>query len=156
MAKPVVLALSSLLWCGVAIAADVALPQDVRLAKRTTLELSLSSAEKDLCSLQLDLVFDSNAVNLFVDAGPAAISAGKGVVESSSELGRRRLIIAGLNQQPIRDGVLLRINVVLIAPLSEESAYAIGIQNAAGAGSDARAIQVTASGGSVIVDQRQK
>jgi len=73
---------------------------------RLPVTLALGPGEK-VGGLQFDLVFDANALELQeVATGPAAKAASKDVFSSPLSSGRVRVLIAGLNQNTIADGVV--------------------------------------------------
>lgn len=73
---------------------------------RLPVTLALSPGE-EVGGLQFDLVFDANALGLQeVATGPAAKAASKDVFSSPLSSGRVRVLIAGLNQNTIADGVV--------------------------------------------------
>ena len=68
--------------------------------------LTLGAGEK-VGGVQFDLAFDNATLSLReVSAGPAATAASKDLFSTAVSPGRFRVIIAGLNQNAIQDGVI--------------------------------------------------
>lgn len=86
------------------VGAQDAAPGESRV--RLPVTLALGSGEQ-VGGLQFDLVFDANALELQeVATGAAAKAASKDVFSSPLSSGRVRVLIAGLNQNTIADGVV--------------------------------------------------
>jgi len=93
--------------------------------------VSLSSGSgEQVAAIQFDILFDS-AILVLSDAtvGPAASSAGKDISFSTVEPGKARVIIAGLNQNVMSDGIIANalFNVNRSAPGGEESLLLSGV-----------------------------
>ena len=93
--------------------------------------VSLSSGVgEQVAAVQFDITFNS-AILVLSDAtaGPAASSAGKDISFSTVEPGRARVIIAGLNQNIIPDGIIANalFNVNISAPGGEEPVSLSGV-----------------------------
>ncbi len=141
------------LWLGGAMlmAADLSLPAGVVVHPQATLNLVLAGAPEDLAGLQCDLEFDADALEIGLQAGPAASKAGKGLVITTPAEGRRRLLVAGMNQTSLGDGVLLVLRVRVKTVSASSGTYALRIQNAIGTTKDGSSVSMRTSDGSVVV-----
>jgi hypothetical protein len=144
-------ALLAMLACGTGLpAADLSLPTRVDVQKRATLNLVLTGAD-GLAGFQCDLELDAKAMEAAFQAGPAATAAGKGLIATPIASGKWRLIVAGLNQNSLPDGVVALLILEVKAPGVLPGAYPIRLLNAAGATKDGKPVPIGPSDGSVII-----
>jgi hypothetical protein len=81
--------------------------------------ISLGETE-NVAGLQFDISLDSNVAQLMdVEAGPAAVGAGKDVVFSVLDGNTIRVLVVGLNQDQLASGVVANLYV---APLQQSAA----------------------------------
>jgi len=104
------LAIGAIAFSGSSFAAKAAVGVKSAVAGETRVcvpvTLALGSGEK-VGGLQFDLAFDGKALELAeVAPGPAAKAASKDVFSSPLSSGRVRVLIAGLNQHTIGEGVV--------------------------------------------------
>jgi hypothetical protein len=132
------------------VAADLFLPTQVAVQKRATLNLVLTGAD-DLAGFQCDLELDANAMDAAFQAGPAAVAASKSLIVTATAAGQWRLMVAGLNQNSLRDGTVVLLTLEVKAPGALPGAYAIRLSNAAGTTRDGRPAEIRSSGGSVTI-----
>jgi hypothetical protein len=81
-----------------------------------------------VCSVQFDVVFDSNALSSSsITIGAAASRAAKDIISYTLTAGRIRVLIAGMNQNTISEGALanLFLDVLYTAALGS---YIVGLQ----------------------------
>jgi hypothetical protein len=117
-----------------------------------TLNVTLSSGGSAMSGVQFDLQYDAAALNVTVSTGAAAGSAGKEAHSNVLQAGRQRVLIVGLNQTSIADGVVATLQVSLKSPAAAGKTFPITITAPAGTTAKAQAVAVTAANGSVQVE----
>lgn len=78
-----------------------------------TLNVTLASRGAALTGLQFDLEYDATALDVSAAAGPAATDAGKGLQSAMVKPGKQRVLVFGLNQNSISDGIVVVLRVSL-------------------------------------------
>lgn len=116
-----------------------------------TLNVTLASQGASLSGMQFDLIYDASFLNITVIAGPAAEAAGKNVQSAVLEGGHQRVLIVGMNQTTVADGVVAVLQVSLKGQAAGKT-FPIRLTAQAGADAQAKAIAVSAAHGSVKVE----
>jgi len=145
--------LHALLGATLSAGAVSAAPGDTGVA--VPIDLAAGPGE-EISTAQFTIVFDDDVVSVpLVERGPVAEAAGKMVSTNLTEAGAVRVLVSGLNQDPMADGVLVvaRMDVAPEAPpgnydvaltmLSLSDPFGIALPATAEDG----AIEVTESGG---------
>jgi len=110
----------------ITVAAQDAAPGQSRV--RLPVTLGLGAGEK-VGGLQFDLVFDAKALELQeVVTGPVGTAASKDVFSSPLSSGRVRVLIAGLNQHTIADGVVADA-FFEVAPRARAGSHPIAVKS---------------------------
>lgn len=149
------LAAAVLALCGTVQAATLSVGQASGTAGDLgiTLPISLASAAGESVSgIQFDLLFDSSVLSVSqVATGAAADAAGKSASYSVVASGQIRVIIAGLNQNVIGDGVVATASLG-IATSAATSTQEVSFSGALLASPSGQAVTVTTQNGSIIID----
>ncbi len=114
-----------------------------------TLSLNWAAEGASVSTMQLDVLLPAPLTYVSCAAGPAANGAGKEVT-ASPVTGGVRLVVFGLNQTTILDGVLATLTL-RVAENAAPGTVPVGLGNVTAAGPDARSVAVTQVGGSVTV-----
>jgi len=103
----------------------------------------------ELASLQFDLRYDSASLNIVPFAGPAAVAVEKAVAARDVAPGRKRILLMGLNQSTLPDGVVvsLRISTDSLAP----GMYELRLTDAVGSDKYGRPVPVATIDGNLSV-----
>jgi hypothetical protein len=112
--------------------------------------VGLTPGATAVSSLQFDLMLPPSLSWVSTAAGSAASSAGKQVFGATLP-GGVRIIIFGLNQNPIGSGMVAVVRL-MIAPASPPGTLTIGIGAMTGSAADGSAVSVTGTSGSVAVN----
>ena len=118
-----------------------------------TIELETEPGE-EVAGIQFDLLFDSSMLDLFnVRAGQAAVDADKDVDHSLVQPGRVRVVISGINQEPIPNGnvAVIGFDVSSAAPLG---ATGVGLEGVLMSDPDAQSVSASGVGNVVHVEER--
>jgi hypothetical protein len=117
-----------------------------------TVPLSLALSPGDMvAALQADVQFEPDVLSLSsISAGPAATAADKTVSFSVQSPGLARLIIAGLNQNAVADGVVANM-VFGVKEGAPAGAQAIGLTNTLAANPTGASVPVSAFPGGITV-----
>ncbi len=110
-----------------------------------------AAAGQQVAALQFDLLFSSSVLSLpQVSVGAAAQAAGKSVSQSVVRSGRVRVIVAGLNQNAIADGIVAEahFSIAAAAPDSVEAIAFTGVVLASPAG---LSVPASAQAGAVTI-----
>ena len=93
-------------------AAEVAIPR-IDVAPATTAEIAvwLSPAPDRVSALQFDLVYDADALTVEAKISDVAQASGKEVYTAGQDRGVLRVVIAGMNGEPIAAGSLVLLSV---------------------------------------------
>jgi hypothetical protein len=145
------MALAALAWA--ATAADLAIEQGkLTPDKPVSLAVTLSAGSEAPTGFQFDLEFDPAALDLSIEAGPAAKQASKGAQSRTLQPGKLRVLIIGFNRNTISDGVLALIQVTSKGTGAGKT-FPVHMTAASGTNADAKAVAVTAKDGSVTVSK---
>jgi len=97
----------------VTVATGTYIPGQTEVALPVSLD---SAAGEEVCAAQFDLLFNSSVLTMQgVTAGSAATAAGKQLSSSTISPGRIRVIVAGLNQNVIGDGVIATVRFAVVS-----------------------------------------
>jgi hypothetical protein len=147
----VAMALAGIAWT--ASAADLAIEQaKLTRDKPATLAVSLSAGTEAPTGFQFDLEFDPAALDLSVEAGPAAKQASKSAQSRMLQPGKLRVLIIGFNRNTIADGVLALIQVSYKGTDGGKT-FPVHMTAASGTNADAKTVAVIARDGSVTVSK---
>ena len=111
--------------------------------------ISFASAGKSITSLQFDITNENQDLALSVIPG-TVINAGKNLWEFNVHPAVRRIVIAGLNQIPISDGVLATLSVQ-VKPETPPGVYPLVISNMLAANGGGYPVPVSGSDGGAVV-----
>ena len=113
--------------------------------------LSSNPSGDVVAGLNLDLNYDSAALSLTdVTIGQAASSAGKSLSYSEPAAGMARIIIFGLNQDTIADGVIADVSFDILASASSGD-KALTLTNYSAIDPNVLSVSLTAVGGAITV-----
>ena len=113
-------------------------------------EVALSSAGQALSAIQFDISYQSQAPIVSVSLGDTLTSAEKSIWASTPGPGVERILIVGLNQNAIADGVLATVSVEVAAGASP-GAYPLGLTNATASDPLGGPVPLSTGGGGVVV-----
>ena len=114
------------------------------------LDVFCGGQEVVVAALQFDIGYAVDSVGLSVSSGGVLAGADKTLYTADPQSGSKRILIAGLNQNTIGDGVIATLSVQVrlgVAP----GVYPLAIGNGAASDGSGTAVSVTLSAGSVIV-----
>jgi len=112
--------------------------------------LTVSSSE-DVAGIQLDILFDADALGApAVEAGQAALDAGKGVSSSLVSEDRLRLVIAGINQNTMDSGTVATV-VFTIPAATPDGTQPLTVDNGLLADPYGNQVAVTTVSGSIVI-----
>jgi Cohesin domain len=120
--------------------------------KPVSLDVTISAGTDKPTGIQFDLQYDAVALDMTIDAGPAAVQAGKSLRAAKIEPGRQRILIIGFNKNVISDGVLAILHVSYKGRETGKT-FSIHVVGAAGTNEKAQALPVTGKDGSVKVEK---
>jgi hypothetical protein len=117
--------------------------------KPAVLNVTLASGGAALAGVQFEIVYDATALEVTVQAGPAATEAGKTLQSAPLQAGRRRVIIVGFNQNSIPDGVVATIQVSLKNKTAAVADSAVRIQGLVGTTGQGQTVAIAGQDGGV-------
>jgi hypothetical protein len=130
-------------------AAEVAMPRiSVLPGGSANTEIRYSAQGSQVTGVQFDLEVPSG-LTVTATAGAAATAAGK-TLSTADVAGKKRYVVAGLNQTALGDGVLISL-VISVGAGTPASVYPLRTSNAGAVGSAGNPITLTAVDGSVTV-----
>ena len=104
----------------------------------------------ELASVQFDVRYDSPALDVSAALGPAADASVKTLWTSRPEPGKTRILIAGLNQNTLADGVIARLKVQVAADFPA-GLYSLDLEGLVASNPAGNPVFVPSTGGSVAV-----
>jgi hypothetical protein len=121
--------------------------------KPVALSVKLAAGSDLPTGVQFDLEYDAAALDVSVEAGPAATQSGKSVSTSIIQAGKQRVLIIGVNRNSISDGV---VAVLHVSFKGQEGGKTFPIRITVPSGTNGKAESVTVSGkdGSVKIESR--
>lgn len=156
------LALPGVLWFSLATgsvasaaAPAVSLTQAIAVAQggasvEVGIEVTLASAGQTVSAIQFDISYLNQAPIVSVSLGNTLTSAAKSIWASTPEPGVERLLIVGLNQAAIADGVLATLSVEVAAGAAP-GVYPLGLTNAIAADPWGGPLPLSTVDGGVVV-----
>lgn len=135
-------------------AADLFIGHGVTIAAApASLSIKLTSAGEFLSGMQFDLEYDPS-LDVGVEAGPAALQAGKGLQSVMLQPGKQRVLIVGFNANSIADGAVAVLHVRAPGDTVRLRRYPIHLSGVTGANQCAESIPMVAKDGSLSVEQK--
>jgi len=120
--------------------------------KAIALDVKLAAGAEAPTGIQFDLEYDAAALDISVEAGPAAKQAAKGLRSASIQLGKLRVLIIGFNRTTISDGVLAVVHVSYKGTETGKT-FPVHLAASSGTNADAKAVAVTTKDGSVRINK---
>ena len=133
-------------------AADLSF-QNTQASPGTTVVVNVEyRAQKDqVAAMQFDVLFDPTEVAITaVNAGPASSDAGKVVASNLLAPGRMRVLIFGLNQNVIGDGIVASLTAV-VAGETGQGPSRLDFDSVVGASPGATEISIRSHFGHIVV-----
>jgi len=118
---------------------------------QVSMPLELYTGNEGIAGIQADILFSSPISFVNASKGESADKAGKDVSTSTID-GGIRLLIYGLNQNLINDGVVANI-VFSISSNAQNGTYAISLANAIATDENGSTFSLSTENGSIIVGQ---
>jgi len=113
-------------------------------------EVALASAGQVLSAIQFDVSYQSQALVFSVSPGGTLAIQGKSVWTSSPQPGLERILIVGLNQNALIDGVLATLSIQVTGGASP-GVYPLGLTNAIAADPTGGPVPLSTGDGGVVV-----
>ena len=143
-------------WAVAAGAAQVTLDQASLIpGTPANLNMRLTRGADQPTGLQFDLEYDPNALEIKVEAGPAAGDASKNVQSRVLQPGKTRVLIIGFNRNVIADGVVAVLHVSLKGEAEAGKVFPVHITAPSGTNERAEKVEVTGKDGSLKVEVRR-
>jgi hypothetical protein len=120
--------------------------------KAVTLDVKLAAGTEAPTGIQFDLEYDAAALDISVEAGPAAKEAAKGLRSATIQAGKLRVLIIGFNRTTISDGVLAVVHVSYKGTATGKT-FPVHLAGSSGTNADAKPVAVTTKDGSVRIDR---
>ena len=113
-------------------------------------EVMLASGGQALSAVQCDISYQDQALLFSVSPGSALASAGKSIWTATPQPGLERVLIVGLNQNVVADGVLATLSVQVNAGIAP-GVYPLALTNAIAADPRGGPVSLKTSDGSIVV-----
>ena len=126
----------------------------VEPGKPTQLNVKLTSGTEAPTGIQFDIEYDAVSLDVSIEAGPAAVQAGKSMRSAPTKTGQRVLII-GFNRNVILNGVVATLHVSLKVPGVAGQVFPLHLTGTSGTNERAETLAVTGNDGSVKVEMRR-
>ena len=134
-------------------AAELTLEQGtVAPGKPVALGMKLAVGTDVPTGVQFDLEYDSTALDLNVEAGPAAQQASKMLRSAQIQAGKLRVLIIGFNRNTISDGVVAVVHVSYKGTDTGKT-FPVRITAPSATNANAERVAVTAKDGGVKVEK---
>ena len=141
------------LLCLCSTAAELSLPtQSTAPGSHRSLPVTFASQSSSVTALQFDLRYDGAALTLSATAGAAALTAAKTLHVRDLAPGRKRFVIAGLNQTSLGDGILINLFANLKSKAPPQT-YALKLLNIVAADASAQTVTVHPVDGAVTFQE---
>lgn len=114
------------------------------------IDVTFASAGQPITGVQFDIQYQDPVTGLAASLGIAASSTAKSIWTSNPQPTQERVLIMGLNQSPIGDGVIATLSAAL-AVGAPPGLYPLAISNAVATTSDGMAVSISTSAGGVIM-----
>jgi len=115
-----------------------------------SIDIAFTSAGQAVAALQFDIGYPDQVFAFSVSSGGAANNSGKTIYTSDLQPGSKRILIAGLNQNPIGNGVLATLSIQA-NQATPPGFYPLAISNVVASDGSGSAVSVSASGGGLVV-----
>jgi hypothetical protein len=126
----------------------------VEAGKPTLLNVKLTSGTEAPTGIQFDIEYDAASLDVSIEAGPAAVQAGKSMRSAPTKTGQRVLII-GFNRNVILDGAVATLHVSLKGPGVAGQVFPLHLKASSATNERAETLAVTGNDGSVKVEIRR-
>lgn len=137
-------------------AADLSIGSGVLAVNQpATLNVTLASANEALTGMQFDLEYDAESLEVRVEAGAAAVKAGKNLQSAVLQTGKQRILIVGLNRNTLADGVVAVLHVSLKTGGAGRELFPLRMTAQAGTNGRAEAVAISGHDGGVRVETRR-
>jgi Cohesin domain len=134
-------------------ATELSLEQGILAPGRpVALGMKLAAGKDVPTGVQFDLEYDAAALDLSVEAGPAAQQASKNLRSALIQPGKLRVLIIGFNRTTISDGVLAVVHVSYKGSDTGKT-FPVRLTALSGTNANAEKLAVTAKDGSVRVEK---
>jgi hypothetical protein len=141
-----------LLFAVVGSAAELTLGSGtVSASQSVILTVNLKSAGEALTGIQFDIEFDAAVFDVSLENGQAQEQAFKSLQSASLGEGKRRVLIIGLNQTSLSDGVVAILRVSLKGDAEARRSYTVRMTSPAGTDLRARWVAVSGHDGFITV-----
>ena len=131
--------------------AGIALTEVVADAQgRALVEVVLASAGVPVSALQFDVSYQESALSFAISRANAVASAGKSIWIGNPAPGTERILIVGLNQTALTDGVLATLAVEAV-PGTAAGVYPLGLTNALASDPRGEAVPLSTNDGGLVV-----
>jgi hypothetical protein len=105
----------------------------------------LASLTGQLAGVQFDVEYDALAMNVVVETGPAALSAGKVVHSAALGASKKRILIIGFNRSTMADGVVALLHVTALPGAPASTPCNIRLSSPAGTDAEGRSVVIAGS-----------
>jgi uncharacterized protein (TIGR03437 family) len=112
--------------------------------------VALSAASAGLSGLQFDIEYDGDAMDLEVSEASGLLPSSKFLEGVDVSPGRKRYLITGFNQIPLRNGTLADLTV-RARPDVADSSYAIRLSELSASDGEGGAVDVASEAGTLLV-----
>ncbi len=113
-------------------------------------EVALASGGQALSAVQFDITYQDQALVFSSFLGSAVADAGKSIWRANPQSGLERILIVGLNQNVIPDGVVATLSVEVNAGTAP-GVYPLGLSNALASDPNGGPVSLSTSDGGVVV-----
>jgi hypothetical protein len=143
--------LSGIVLCGLsALAAQLSIPNVAASAGSSgAADVQFAAQGGQITGVQFDIEFDPG-LSITASLGSGMSTAGKSLTTADLAPGKKRFLIAGLNQNTIGDGVLVSLSIAIPASASV-SQYSLHITNAGATDKDGKSILASAVDGAITL-----
>ena len=137
-------------------AAELSIEQGTLAAgKPATINVRLAAGTAAPTGIQFDLEYDAASLEIGVEAGPAAVKAGKSLQSAVIHDGRQRVLVIGFNKNAISDGVVAVLHVSLKGSGEAGKVFPVRLTAPSGTNQRAETVAIAGSDGSVTIEPRR-
>ena len=115
------------------------------------LPVAFAAQSSSVSGLQFDIQYDNSALSLAVTLGDPALTSGKDLYLADIAPNRKRVLIAGLNQNSIADGTLVNL-FVRVGANTPSGVYALNFSGVCATDPSGRSVPITSSGGALTIN----
>ena len=120
------------------------------VAGSALVEVALASGGQALSAVQFDITYQDQTLVFSVSPGSALAGAGKTIWTANPQPGLERILIVGLNQNLIADGVLAMLSVEVNTGTAP-GVYPLGLTNALASDPNGGSVSLSTSDGGVVI-----